>query len=500
MFSFKKWSLTKKLLISLNVLSVLLMAGLTMQILNLTKTEAVGAMDKKMDMIASVLNKVSGSYIWNLDIASLDGFAQDLIKDADIDYVNFYDKDGKNLTKKQETPTGHEFKVVTKDIPYQNNEIVGKLEIGYNYLKIDEDVKKSAKNILLAILAVQVILSVSLFFVIRKTTSSLIKSMDHLRETSGDTYDTSKDLKTASQDISMAGAEQASAVQETVATLDQITAMVQASVTNANRSSELGESSLNVANEGKKAVDQVIRAIEEINVNSVHLMEQVEHSNARITEIIDVIKGIAEKTQVINDIVFQTKLLSFNASVEAARAGEHGKGFAVVAEEVGNLARMSGTAANEISEMLQGSISKVQSIVDETKSSIGQSVKTGKDKVDVGIRVANDCGKTLEQVVQNVTNVRQLISEIAMAANEQAQGVNNISQAMTNIDQASNKNAATSEATAQLATALAQNADSLKEIVHAFEKEILGYAMNDESSNASVHQLHQNQHSEEKAA
>ena len=71
------------------------------------------------------------------------------------------------------------------------------------------------------------------------------------------------------------------------------------------------------------------------------------------------ISEIGNKTKVINDIVFQTKLLSFNASVEAARAGEHGKGFSVVAEEVGNLAHMSGNSAKEITQLLESSINRV---------------------------------------------------------------------------------------------------------------------------------------------
>jgi methyl-accepting chemotaxis protein len=78
-------------------------------------------------------------------------------------------------------------------------------------------------------------------------------------------------------------------------------------------------------------------------------MNQINYSNEQMSEIVKVIQEIETKTKVINDIVFQTKLLSFNASVEAARAGEQGKGFAVVAEEVGNLAQMSGNAAKEIS-------------------------------------------------------------------------------------------------------------------------------------------------------
>ena len=81
-----------------------------------------------------------------------------------------------------------------------------------------------------------------------------------------------------------------------------------------------------------------------------------------VSQIVDLIREIEDKTKVINDIVFQTKLLSFNASVEAARAGEYGKGFSVVAEEVGNLAEMSGHASKEIEGLLSHSISQVENL------------------------------------------------------------------------------------------------------------------------------------------
>lgn len=94
----------------------------------------------------------------------------------------------------------------------------------------------------------------------------------------------------------------------------------------------------------------------EIDSSNKELVKEIERNNTELTKITNMISEINEKTQVINDIVFQTKLLSFNASVEVVRAGEHGKGFAVVAEEVGNLASMSGKASLDISEMLETSI------------------------------------------------------------------------------------------------------------------------------------------------
>ena len=120
-------------------------------------------------------------------------------------------------------------------------------------------------------------------------------------------------------------------------------------------------------------------------------MGQVETGNLKIAEIIKMIEEISQKTRVINDIVFQTKLLTFNASVEAAREGEHGKGFALIAEEIGNLAQMSGNAATEISALLETSVQKVDQIISESKSSVGQSVQEGKQKVMFGTDIARRC-------------------------------------------------------------------------------------------------------------
>jgi methyl-accepting chemotaxis protein len=178
-----------------------------------------------------------------------------------------------------------------------------------------------------------------------------------------------------------------------------------------------------------------------------------------------VISDIGDKTKVINDIVFQTKLLSFNASVEAARAGEQGKGFAVVAEEVGNLARMSGNAAKEISDMLDQSILKVRTIVQETKSSVQNLVEQGKSKVASGSEIAKECGHVLEEIVVSVSTVSRMSGEISVASSEQAQGVQEITKAVHQLDEVTQKNSATTHETATAAQHLASQADSLKHIV-----------------------------------
>src|SRR5690606_1064272 len=98
---------------------------------------------------------------------------------------------------------------------------------------------------------------------------------------------------------------------------------------------------------GVEQINSLGSAFDEIKDGSHEMVEQMNENARQIDEIGALIRRIEEKTSMINDIVFQTKLLAFNASVEAARAGEAGKGFAVVAEEVGSLAAKSGASAKE---------------------------------------------------------------------------------------------------------------------------------------------------------
>lgn len=272
-------------------------------------------------------------------------------------------------------------------------------------------------------------------------------------------------IAASSESLSQATTEQAASLEQTTASLQQISAMIEKTSANAATSATSSSESHAKANEGHQAVEEMMTSMNEISQSNDAIMNQINESNQKLSEIVRVIREIGEKTKVINEIVFQTKLLSFNASVEAARAGEHGKGFAVVAEEVGNLAQMSGNAAKEISDMLSGSIVNVESIVEDTKRKVAVLIDQGKLKVESGTVVAQRCAVLLGEIVDNVSRVSSLASEISQANREQSLGVGEINSAVVQLDTVTQQNASTSEETAESARLLSSQAASLKTAV-----------------------------------
>jgi methyl-accepting chemotaxis protein len=274
-------------------------------------------------------------------------------------------------------------------------------------------------------------------------------------------------LADASQLVSSASFQQAAAIQQSVATVTELNATIKKSVDAAHRSREAAEGSHGAATEGHRTVTEMILAIDEIDSSNNAIILEIDKGNQRINDIVKVITEISTKTKVINDIVFQTKLLSFNASVEAARAGEHGKGFAVVAEEIGNLAQMSGTASREISEMLNTSIQTVNSILEETTNRVQSLIQNGKSKVSAGIVVARRCGEVLQVVVDNVTQVNSMISEISLASKEQANGMSEIASAMAQLDTVTQQNANTARNAADYSAQLFTQTKAFQQTLNA---------------------------------
>jgi len=295
-----------------------------------------------------------------------------------------------------------------------------------------------------------------------RLSKSLLQTANKLSEGSEQVEVATTELSATSATLSTGATEQAAALQETAASIEELSAMVKKNSENAKETSSIARQSQEAAHEGINVVQEMIKAINEISDANDQITTQIETSNRDISEIVQLIKEIGEKTKVINDIVFQTKLLSFNASVEAARAGEHGKGFSVVAEEVGNLAQMSGNAAKEITLLLENSISKVNGIVQSTKQRVEEFVVVGKNKVDIGVQVAHRCGDTLRELEGKVGGVNQMMDEVSTASEEQASGIQEITKAMHELDSVTHQNSTASQDSAAAATNLSKQAVVLR--------------------------------------
>jgi methyl-accepting chemotaxis protein len=206
----------------------------------------------------------------------------------------------------------------------------------------------------------------------------------------------------------------------------------------------------------------MIKSIQEIRESTNKISEQTNKSNQEVQEILTIFQAISDKTKVINDIVFQTKLLSFNASVEAARAGEQGKGFSVVAEEVGKLAELSGTSSTEISDLLSSSTEKVEQIIQRNKVATEGLVVEANQKVNAGIQTAEVCTNSLEKILSSSDQVAQLVEEIFSASEQQAAGVAEVSKAIAELEVQAQSNSSLAQEAAGAAQVVNQKSDALK--------------------------------------
>lgn len=357
--------------------------------------------------------------------------------------------------------------------------------VGYNYIDnakwissigwtiaIHQDAKNSIASILqfeknyylLTAMFLLIAFAISTFLgiAISKSLDSITRS---LQINSKEVSQASVEIASQSTQLSEASTEQAASLQEIVAAIDEISAMVEKNSEAATKSKDVSAISRDAATRGQNIVSSMIKAIDEINQSNNEVSDQMNESNTKLSEITKLINDIGTKTKVINEIVFQTKLLSFNASVEAARAGEYGKGFAVVAEEVGNLAQMSGNAAKEITDMLEQSIRQVETIVNETKNKVENLMSDSKEKVEAGSRTANECNSALNEILSNVSDVDSLVSEIAVASQEQSTGIREISKAVGQMEEVTQQNSSSAQASSLEANRLSTQSSELNNVV-----------------------------------
>jgi len=335
--------------------------------------------------------------------------------------------------------------------------------------KTAHELSTHAKDIILYVLIGGLLVGLGMMVLSVRSAANLIKSITaiaaSLQQRSEVVSDIASNVAGTSEKISSSTSQQAAAIQETTAAVEETRAIVGKNAENAERSSQLATKSQETANKGKDAVQSVLNSMNEMSESNNEIANYVEESNQELQSILKIIQDIDSKTKVINDIVFQTKLLSFNASVEAARAGEHGKGFAVVAEEIGSLATMSGKSAQEITALLEESTRNVQSIVVSTKQKLEGIMSSGRERAERGTETATLCDQVLSEIVEDVSHVGQLVSEISVASQEQSKGISEINKAIAELDVSAQQNSSASSEAASSADRLSVEVQNLKDTI-----------------------------------
>ncbi|RYF08222.1 MAG: PAS domain-containing methyl-accepting chemotaxis protein [Comamonadaceae bacterium] len=234
-----------------------------------------------------------------------------------------------------------------------------------------------------------------------------------------------REIAQGNQDLSARTETQASNLQQTAASMEEITGTVKLTVESARKATDLATQATQVAERSSDAVNSVAVT-----------MKQIQDASGRIGEI----------TQLIDSIAFQTNILALNAAVEAARAGEQGRGFAVVATEVRSLSHRTLAAAKEI-----------RTLIDDSAAKVGE-----------GHKKTDGAQKTMEESLALVRNVGLLIGEIHSAANEQLSGISQVNTAVAHLDTITQQNAALVEESAALAMQLQSQAQTVTETVQVF--------------------------------
>src|SRR6056297_875370 len=211
-----------------------------------------------------------------------------------------------------------------------------------------------------------------------------------IKSQAGQIVSATNEVNASARNLAATSQIQSSAVEEISSSVEETDAVVRANADASQSMLKVVQSADEIGTRGLKTIDDMAEA-----------MQSIRNSSGEIAKII----------KVIDEIAFQTNLLSLNAAVEAARAGEHGRGFAVVAQEVRNLAQRSAKAARETADLIEDASSRV----------------------NAGVRIADETSEAFTGISTQITQVKDIVEEIDRSGAEQSRGVAQISQAMTEI-------------------------------------------------------------------
>lgn len=301
-----------------------------------------------------------------------------------------------------------------------------------------------------------IILSLILAASVVKSVQTVIEGLSAASQSVGSA---SGEIASSSQALAEASSEQAATVQETSASMEEISSMVKTNTQSVEQ----------VRDRAVKANEAAVLGSQKMNELKTKLNLIREAGNAlkdAIAKISKSSKEVAAVASTIDEIAFQTNLLSLNAAVEAARAGEAGAGFAVVAGEVGSLAQRSAANATQTTQL-------IGQAADSSKAGVAASNEVIKS-LDEATQLFEEVTKLFEAITTQIADVSKHTDEVRNTSIQQASGVEQVNTAVGQLDQVIQQNAATSEETAGAAAQLNTQADQLRRHVELLREVVYG--------------------------
>ncbi len=322
-----------------------------------------------------------------------------------------------------------------------------------------------------ALTIIELLILLAMIFSRLKPLSQL---MENLAERAKVVYDSSMNLEQVSNKLKLAAHEQSVAAKESLNAIADVSVRGESTSKAAVDMSSQAKICQASVQTGLQSVTNLIQLVQSLKSMNETMSRDVRGNNTRVMSILDVFQEVEAKTPVIDEIVFQTKLLSFNASVEAARAGEHGKGFAIVAEEVGKLAGLSGKASHEISDMLKNSVERVKGILESTQTNLQQNLSSAQKISDEGSSLAKECESSFGVIERSISQLLEQSTQIKAETGGQSAAVHQIEAAVGGIAKSASQGAELAMDTASSSEYLEVQSKELDDIVLQVEELIKG--------------------------
>jgi methyl-accepting chemotaxis protein len=427
---FGSLSLWKKFAVTLVLYGFLLLI-VTLSISYLTNSMRISNETKqKAESMLELAVLASVDPLWNYNSTASIANGEALLKDNEICLIEIKESSGKVVYQKsKDTTLTRNMITLEKDV-VKDGQTIGRIKLGITkYFRVKMMIADLLRNMVITV--VIVIGLMTTYFLSQGITKRINTIINNLTNEANQTAAASELLTATSQQLSDGNTLQASSIEETSATLQEIATMFRQNYANIQQTRSLSELTKEAAEDGNGEMQEMINVISEIK-----------KSSDRIANII----------KVIDDIAFQTNILALNAAIEAARAGDAGVGFAVVAEEVRNLAGRSAQAAKDTSAMIEANI--------ELSAN--------------GVSITEKIKEALSEITAQAKKVNLLMDEIVAASQEQSQGIDQVNKAIVQIETVTQQNSANAEETAATSEELSKQAQNMREITRQLSEMVNG--------------------------